>query len=407
MRIVKIGSRHFAAGLWWQMFSAPGTGRRKGLLEARTTAQSIEGTPLNMVALRKNQFGLGHLHSPRSGIFSLAGAVAGRVKGAWMGRFLLEEGCWWICAVSDGAIVADGDFVCASAKDADRHIADLRALLAWNAEVSFETVAESHAHLLPLITGSVRVLPLHGRKGLPPFFLPVLISAILVTLCVWLYFDKQKQSAREAAMEASRNRIFSSRALSADPDSQFPTPWKNVHPAWAATDASLKFFATQPTFVRGWELAEIEWSGGGVKSTYHFHPGAKFSALPDGGKVDPANPTICRTRRPLSLLVPPEDLKLGSVDHAAEQFFEMTRQLRAKGSLKFAVPLTKKVSDVQLTATWVSGTWRLSDLSPSALGKDLPKLLRQIPGMTVTRVLFKSSTLTLEGNVYARVPKDS
>lgn len=141
MRIVKIGTRLFAAGLWWQMSSAQGTTRRKGLAEARATAQSIENSAFNTVALRRNQFGLGQWPGKPVRAISLAAALAGRVPGTWLGRFLLEEGCWWICAVSGGAIVADGDFLCSSEEDAQRHVTDLRALLHWETDVSFETVA--------------------------------------------------------------------------------------------------------------------------------------------------------------------------------------------------------------------------------------------------------------------------
>jgi hypothetical protein len=406
MRIVKIGSRQFAVGLWWQMFSAPGTTMRKGLVEARATAQSIESSDFSMVALRRSQFGLGQWQGKLPRVMSLAAAVAGSVPGTWIGHFLLEEGSWWVCAVSGGAIVAEGDYVSSSSKEANRHLTDLRALLNWDVEVSFETVAESHAHLLPLISSGAKVVPLHGGQGLPPLALPMLLASAAVAAAIWLYFDKQEEIARQISLESARSRIFNTKALSSDPDRQFPTPWKRVHSAWFTAEASLKFIQAQPTFVRGWELTETEWTSAGVKSTYQYQPGASFSSLPDGASIESTNPTQCRTRVPLAMPNPTEELELASIEHASKCFFELTRRLGAKGHLKFDAPMTKKVSDVQLTATWAAGKWRLSDLSPSVLGADLPALLRQVPGMTVTRVLYKS-TLTLEGSVYARVRKDS
>ena len=406
MRILKLGSRQFAAGLWWQMFSAPGTTRRSGMAEARATAQSLEGSTFNMVALRKNQFGLGQWHGRSIRTLSLAAAVASRVPGTWLGRFLLEEGCWWICAVSGGAIVADGDFLCSSEGEAERHVADLRALLQWDTEVTLDTVAESHAYLLPLISVGVRVEPLFGGRGLPSSALPMLLAVVALVAAAWLYFEKQDRDAQFLALESARNRVFMSKTLEADPDSQFPAPWKGVNPAWVTVGACLEFIRHKPAFVLGWELAEVEWSEAGAKSTYQFQPGASFSDVPDDARIDPGNPTQCRTIDQVSMPKASGELQLASVEHTSKQFFELTRRLGAKGHLNFEAPMTKTVSDVQLTATWVAGSWRLSELPAFAQGEDLATLLRQVPGMTVTLVLFKS-TLTLEGNIYARVRKDS
>ena len=406
MRVLKLGARQFAAGLWWQMFSAPGTTRRKGLAEARATAQSLDGSTFNMVALRKNQFGLGQWHGRSIRALSLAAAVAGSVPGTWMGRFLLEEGCWWICAVSGGAIVADGDFLCSSEGEAERHVGALRALLQWDTEVSLETVAESHAYLLPLLSGGGRVEPLFGGRGLPISALPMLLAVIALAAAVWLYFEKQDRDARILALESARNRVFISKTMEADPESQFPAPWKGVNPACVTVGRCLEFIQRRPTFVLGWELAEVEWTEAEVKSTYQFQPGASFSDVPNDARIDPGNPTQCRTIDQLSMPKATGELQLVSVEHTSKQFFELTRRLGAKGHLNFEAPMTKTVSDIQLTATWVAGSWRLSEFPAFAQGEDLARLLRQVPGMTVTQVLFKS-TLTLEGNIYARVRKDS
>ena len=352
MRIVKIGSRQFAIGLWWQMYSVPGTAKSKGLVEARATAQSIEGEGFSMVALRQNQFGLGQWQGQAPRVTSLAAAVAGRVPGSWIGRFVLGDGCWWVCAVSGGAIVADGDFACSSADEAERHMSNLRSLLHWDVEVSFENVAESQTYLLPLISGGVRVAPLMGGQGLPPMVMPLLLAAVMVGGALWLYLDRREQISRTAALESARDRIFSQSVLAADPDSQFPTPWKGVNPASVTAEALLTFIQTQPTFVDGWELIEMEWTQSGVKSNYQFQPGASFSDLPDGARIEANNPTQCRKRLPLAMPRPTGALALTSIEESSKRFFELTRRLGAKGHLKFDAPMTKKVSDVQLTATW-------------------------------------------------------
>lgn len=410
MRIVKIASRQYATGLWWQMFATPGTRRRQGLVVARSTAQSLESSAFNVLAMRKAQFGLGQYAGtgkpPR--IRSLASALAGHVPGAWLGSFLLADGCWWVCAVSDGTIVAEGDRICASEDEARQHVVELKALLTFDADVSFDSVAESHAFLLPLLSSGAWILPLYGRQPLPPYAVPISVVCLLLVSWVLWYQESLVLTDRQARMQAAQNQIQSVRSLAANPDSQFPRPWEAEPPAWLAAETCFEFIRTQPVFAAGWELAIIEWTPANVMLTYTHRPGASFTVLPDGARIDPARPTQCRVRQILPLPKAKGPIALVPADTASARLFDVTRQSAAKGSLKFTPPLTKKQGSVTLTATWTTGSWRMSSLPAGTLGTpDVVDQLRQIPGLTMTRIVYANSQITLEGHLYARLQDPS
>lgn len=406
MRVIRIGTKRYAAGLWWQMLKQPGARRSVKLQEARETASSFDDG-FNVVVMRRNQYGLGRMDEKVVRVPSLAASLVKRaaqsLPRSWIGQFQMADGLWWVCAISDGSIAADGDVLCASAEDAAARVADLKSLTSWDSDVSFENVAESHAYLLPLLAGGERISPLQGGSSHNAKIIALGLAAILFSVGYGYHYQTTK-AEESAKFRAARERILKQRTL-ADPEQQFPRPWIGKPSAAVFAASCFETVAGLPMFDRGWALSKVVCTPKGVEIEREHEAGASFTNMPAGAALDGHDASVCVARATLPAL-PDGHLSLSSVSETRARFYELVTVISSKGSVRFSQPKSKTVKvdgkPVVVRANWFGGTWKLSDVSPSVLLRPaFLKALGTVPGMEITQLTYTPKGITLEGSIYA------
>lgn len=413
LHILERSGKSYAVGLWWQVADHPGT--RKMLEQARATAQSAGGE-FNCVVLLPRQYGLGHVDGRIPRVRSLAASMKPG-HASYLGIFRLEEalgddGLWWVCALRQGMITAEGDRLCTTREEAQRHAHSLREIGgAFDHEETFVSVSESTAALEGYLAPASILLGTHALRPLNDDAdrsrnrkLFAIAAAMLLLLAYgaqqWS-IAREEAHQRELAQLAIASREASRKALLASGSQHFGQPWNGqVQPLGRAAQC-LSSMMAMPLFASGWKLETVTCADDAVITRWEHQAGASYTSLPAGSRLDSS--TVATGR----VVLPPVPDRtatqtLRTVAEASAHLYQLTQDVSAKLRLSFDLPDRKTVDGVELIAPWVRGQWEMSEL-PHALLQDLalPSNLQNCPGLVLTGIEQKGGAWTFKGNIYA------
>lgn len=414
LHILEHNGKSYAVGLWWQVADHPVA--RKMLEQARATAQSA-GEEFNCVVLLPRQYGLGHVDGRIPRVRSLAASMKPG-HASYLGIFRLEEalgddGLWWVCALRQGMITAEGDRLCSTREEAQRHAHSLREIGgAFDHEETFGSVSESlsalSGYLAPasILFGTHALRPLNDDADRSRH--RKLLAAAAAALLLLAYGIHQWTLAREEAEQrqlaqlAMASREASRKALLASGSQHFGQPWNGqVQPLDRAAQC-LKAMMTTPLFASGWKLEAVTCADDAVITRWEHQAGASYTSLPAGTRLDSSTVATGRVALPPATGTRSADQPLRTVGEAYAHLYQVTQEAAARLRLTFDLPDRKTVDGVELVAPWIRGQWEMSDL-PQALLEDLAVSanLQSCPGLVLTGIEFKGGAWTFRGNIYA------
>lgn len=430
MRMVIINSLPWAVGLQW----TPPRIKTPGLRERAAMAVELRGEtepPFDLCTLRRKQMAFGVSGGPLEhwrNVRSLAGFVPHCPS--FLGLFCLEdvqgEHCWWIFARQHGANVGTGDQVFSSYEDARREINVLSDLLksrsrtmgsgqAFAEQVTCNTPEESLAWLSPRCVvglldkarGAAMLQPL-AQGGQRQFAIWAGVAALACAL-VWGGNSYLEQRAEQRAMEEFRQAALlkaqHQQRLLNRPEEHFPQDWQTVPLADLAGDACIRAMLALPTAVSGWTLHSASCAGRSLTVRWAHTAAASFQALPVAARLETAQVAVTRATlstplqprapQPFARLLPPEAVK--------RFLYQLCQSTGTRLQLAIQPPEQTKVDTVTVVAPWLRGNWELSGIAPSdVLRGGLPRLLAELPGLTLDVVTLKNDAWTFQGRVYAR-----
>ena len=412
MRTIEISGRTYAVGLWWQ--PSPGGPAKKGamLKLARETAvdPDFASEDYNYVALRPEQYGLGHHgHALPSKTISLAAALRplGQEE-AFLGVFCLEDSVWWVSCIIRGLVAADGDAVFKTRDEALAAASGLRRLLGEVrlVEELRESPEAGQAFLTPLLRPEAPIRPLHEageqerlmRRGL----LAVVLGLVFSLGVYWLYGAHQArqeahQSAREmAAQEAQKMELL------AHPERLFKKHWLDGPDFIRAGKQCAEALLSLPLSMNVWMLEEaVCRPGSSLQVSWGHRKGASFVVPPP--KTGLTTPQQAMEYQTLAWL-PPRSLSeddLLTKEEVTAVLYELTQNISSLLSLSWDPPEPYRIDDeTTIYAPWARGKFELSRLPARALlGADLFGALSH-PGSVLVSVTQKNNDLSIKGDIY-------
>ena len=401
MQIVTLNNTRYAIGLWWQFDARSGIGR------ARALARSLGGDYTGAV-IRAGQFGLGTGGKAFRGLLSLAAQLADK-GGSHLYVCRFDASLWWVCAIKDGVIAAEGDWIGASEAAARAQAAVLHNLLDLPEPVILAQPGEAAALVREDDSRKRRGLPVLPRKFRPTLrnrvqslasparrFAGAIAALALCFGLFWLYQSGwfTDDAATRAAMEARRREIL------AHPEKYFPRPWlKTPLPsAWAGR--CLSEMLALPILDQGWELKSSICDSENLLATYDFSSSASFLQLPEQAELLTA--TTARKKTPLPQLAPGGDVKLLPRDEVAHKMYEAAKLLGLHLKLNWKPKAKQTVREgklvVPLTSPWQTAEFTLSDVSPQLiLEREFYQVLQSIPGLVVQEISHTGGRWELKG----------
>lgn len=397
MRIVTLHRTRYAIGLWWQFDAAP-----SGLGRAGALARSLGGQQYAWAVVRARQFGLGAGRGAFRGLPSLAAALAD--KGGshlYVCRFGVD--LWWVCAIKDGVIAAEGDWIGPSEEAAAAQAGQLRQMLDLPAP-RYLTEADETAALARDLRGKsarrffARRSDNRVRALRSPVRRFVRLAAILAAACglFWLYQTGffGDGAAERAAREARRQAIL------AHPEQFFPQPWlKTPQPAAWAGRCLTELFAL-PVLDRGWELKSATCNNDDVLTVWNFTEVASFLHLPDQAELITA--TTAQKKTSLPRIEPGGAVTLLPREEVARRLYEIAHRLELHLTVTWKPKAKRTVREgtlaVPLTAPWQMAEFTLKDVSPQLiLEPEFYQVLQSIPGLVLQQLTHTNGQWELKG----------
>lgn len=415
MQVVKIHNTRYAVGLWWQILQGLPSGRGsqiQALGQARRMATTLVNPAYNCAALRKGQYGLGSKRGRIPRVLSLAAALACALKADnanLLTVYLLHSGGpWWVCAIKNGVIAADGDFVCNSLESATAHARQLQEVLAMDAPQIFTDATSSQAHMASLLgkgswlagfVGDGRMVSLRSTRRSLRIAGTTVFTLIAMFMLYSLGFFSD-DSAMRAAREARRMEILS------HPERFFPRPWReNAAPVpWAKR--CLKNLFDLSTSDAGWELEQSICRKNDLEAHWNFASGASFLQLPAGASLH--SPQKAMQKAALEPLpVDSKNVDLPKREEVARKLYEMANLFGLHLSLTWAQAANRTVREgslaVPLKAPWQTGKWGFSDLPAQIiLSPEFYQVLQSIPGLVLEELIHTNGKWELKGICHGR-----
>lgn len=415
MQVVKIQSTRYTIGLWWQILQglpAGQGGQGIALRQARRTAASLTSAGYSCAALRKGQFGLGTKRGRIPRLQSLAAAIAQGQKGkdaSVLAVFLLTpQGPWWVCAIKNGVIAAEGDYITDSQEKAQSHAKQLQSVLAMDAPEVHSTAAASQARLKTLLgrrnilagfVGDGRMVTLRSTRR----YLRIVGSTILMLVAMFMLYSLgffSDDSAALAAREARRMEIL------AHPERFFPRPWRDTAKPVPWAGRCLKNLLALPTSDSGWNLERSQCSKENFETQWAFASGASFMQLPEGTSLQSPQKAMRKVSLPaLKTTAKPDDLV--GMEEVARKLYEMANLFGLHLTLNWAQPASTTVREgslaVPLKAPWRVGKWGFTDLPAQiVLSPEFYAVLDSIPGLVVEELTHNNGKWELKGICHGR-----
>lgn len=415
MQVVKIKSTRYAIGLWWQILQGVPSGQGsqgQALAQARRMAVTLTTPAYNCAALRATQYGLGSKRGRIPRVLSLAAALAHGLPANdanLLAVYLLQSGGpWWVCAIKNGTIAADGDFVADSLESATAHALQLQKLLAMDKPQIFDGFASSQAHMATLLhrrrplaglVGDGRMVSLRSTRRA----LRIAGTTVFTLLAMFMLYSLgffSDNSAMLAAREARRMEIL------AHPERFFPRPWlESAAPVpWAKR--CLRNLFDLPTSEAGWDLERSLCRKNDLESHWTFATGASFLQLPTGATLQsPQNALHKAALEPLP--VDSRDRTLPEREEVARKLYEMANLFGLHLTLNWASPARRTVHEgslsVPLKAPWQVGTWGFTDLPAQIiLSPEFYQVLQSIPGIVLEELIHINGKWELKGICHGR-----
>jgi hypothetical protein len=408
MRIIKIGRKKYAIGLWWQVFSHSASGHRARLEEVRNQAASIPDSGYDRVVFRGDQYGLGRSEDVKTHkVPSLACSLITDSETSWIGLFRVDDqnDIWWVCAVTQRLIAGDGDY-CASESDAKRRFNDLKALTEWSNEIVCETETESISFFQTQLSSGEKVIPLSGEPIGPKIAAVMTIALILVgSWQGWRMYlaHVEAEQAAKIAQQAALNQ-----KASINPDHVFKRTWLSSPLPTVFSSICLEELNQLPLFSRGWKLTIATCDNTGMTQSWTHLAGASFADLPAGAVLDKTAPTTARSRVTFPISSGRSPQPLVNQDSVMTSLYEITRFSGAllrgpdwKDPEIRTVDQGVGLPSLKVFSPWVEGSWTLSELPEAAFrSEQFFEALDRIPGLVLMRI-NRTDTNTMEGVVYA------
>ncbi|MCT4625658.1 type 4b pilus protein PilO2 [Halodesulfovibrio sp.] len=400
-----------------------------------TRAASIPESNFNCVAIRRDQFGLGKAEGKTKHVPSLICALVKRSHPTWVGRMLLEASngqlVWWVCAIKNGRIYADGDAVFLSKEEAEKRLQEHKSFFDWPTdatleaeliaegklpyEVLTETVEETREQLSGLIKPAEKLRPLEQRSLHPIFY-----WLLLILLCgagfkaYEEYHSEQLRKAARAqrlALEQTAEKTLAE--IRNAPEQFFNRYWQSQPQAKKAALLCISSIKGLPLYSNGWELSAVTCTNAGTSwnllSEWQYSPAASFTRLPsvsdsvrlgkDPKKAFASSRLTLAAERPPAALITKAD--------ARSRLFQLAAAAEAVASLSWSPPevhVEKPVlgKPVTFPAPWQKADWTLTRVPFSALAPDaLPEQLNAIPGVVISSVSYSRNQWKLSGEIYA------
>lgn len=401
MRIVTLNHTRYAIGLWWQFDAAPG-----GLGRACALARSLGGG-YAWTVVRARQFGLGAGRGAFRGLPSLAAALADK-GGSHLYVCRFGGDLWWVCAIKDGIIAAEGDWIGGSEEEASAQAGRLRRALDLPAPRYLTEAGETDALARELYSGTARRLFAPRRKnrvqGLrSPSRRLARAAIILAAACgiFWLFQSGflTDSAAERAAREARRQAIL------AHPEQFFPQTWlQTPQPApWAGR--CLNELLALPVLDQGWELKSATCDKDDILTVWNFSEVASFLHLPEQAELSTA--TTAQRKIPLPRIEPGGEVTLLTREEAARRLYEIAHKLELHLTVSWKPKAKRTVREgalaVPLTAPWQVAEFTLKDVSPQLiLEQEFYQVLQSIPGLVLQRLTHVNGQWELKGLCHAK-----
>ncbi|MCR5813486.1 MAG: type 4b pilus protein PilO2 [Desulfovibrio sp.] len=399
MRLVRVGKRAYAIGLWWQMTKGSEQLRK----QAQAANDAIHGSFTRCVLLPQ-QIGLAETCPKSTGVPSLAAAVAQKRNEAqvFVCRFPMH-GLFWVCACKEGLVAAEGDRYFDKEEEALAHAENLALML----DVSNLQQVQNAAELLPNVSRLKQCLQrLFPYAPVVPLASPwpkirrigyVLLAVLAVLLFRSIDFQNESSDIGRY-LEARRAEIL------AHPERFFPRPWlEQPSPEdWGGT--CLGGILKQATNELGWDLTDAVCTGKSLVYNWKFSSSASFLHLPKGASL--LTPTQASRKVTLPELQAAKERPLISKDHVARTLYELSRVLGLHLNLNWKDKEKREVREgslvVNLTAPWYTASFSIDNLpSMTVLDRELYQALGAIPGLVLTELSFANGQWKLTGLCHA------
>ncbi len=270
--LVTIGRKQYASGLYWE--NSP-SGR---ISQVAKEAAKQPGTQADYFAARSGnkqgrvpQFGLVQTAEGfRNGIPSLAGCLANKQPGSWIGAFRLREGTALV-VVRDDLIVPDGDRFFQDETEARDHLYQEMAIGGFQRIYAPEPWGVPGADTMPvtLLLDESADVRLHSVVMSQQAKTGVVIGGLLLLLVVGIGWYIQDQKEKEeilrlqqlAAME--RMKAEAARLLPLQQKVEYPPPerkWEKQPPPLDVISACQKALEKVAIGVGGWEISSMKCS---------------------------------------------------------------------------------------------------------------------------------------------------
>lgn len=415
MQVVKIQSTRYAIGLWWQILQgSPQSqgGQGAALRQARRTAAALTSSAYTCAALRQKQYGLGTKRGRIPRVQSLAAAIAQGQKGRGanvLAVFLLSpQGPWWVCAIKNGIIAAEGDYIADSQEKALAHAQQLQNVLAMDAPEVHSSVPATQArlkaligrrHVLAGLVGDGRTVTLRSTRR----YLRIVGTTILTLIAMFMLYSLgffSDDSASLAAREARRMEIL------AHPERFFPRPWRETAKPVPWAGRCLKNLLDLPTSDSGWNLEKSQCLKENFETHWTFASGASFMQLPAGTKLESPQKAVRKASLPpLKSAAKPDDLV--STEEVARKLYEMANLFGLHLTLNWSQPASTTVREgslaVPLKAPWRIGKWGFNDLPAQiVLSPEFYAVLDSIPGLVLEELTHNNGKWELKGICHGR-----
>lgn len=399
MRVVTIGRTRYAIGLWWQMEQ----GGRSSIRRARHHAASL-GASLSSVVVRDHQYGFGQ-ETRRLGTPSLAVCLARRLPSV-LAVCKIEDNLWWVFAVKNGIIAAEGDWIGDRWQATVDHAAYLRQILNLpeaqlypDQNVSLSWIQDCLAtDSGPLWTrwqvNSCRLRPLTSSW-------PKIAAVLALLAVVMLYHAGFFSSSVDVQLALAARRL----EIMANPDRYFVRPWLNAPAPTVWSSRCLQEILALPVTDQGWEFDAAFCVDDTLTTQWKFSPGASFLQLPQGAEL--FTPTMAQRVQKLPKVPSAADTTLRSRDETARMLYEVANILGLELQLTWNGKSTQTYQEgslsVALTAPWQEGRFVFSNV-PTLLVLDgsFYAMLESIPGLVLQEMSHRNEQWELKGITHGR-----
>ncbi len=418
MHHIRLKNKHYVAGLWWQVCNERQKINKVFLIAKNAVKNTQALEAYDAVVTLETQYGLGNFDSDIAKSYSLAASLKKSI-GATVGIYRLSpedavKEIWWVFAVRENIILADGDTIVHSKAEALQIVATMEEVAG---KFDSQTVYEAYDESLQALEAALveRKIWEQGplfrllydeeakKRQRGRILLGILVLGGLGYGADFMKtrYENYKVQQREARI--AQARLEAQQARMRNLDNYFGTPWKEEPPAPHRLAQWMSFFNSVPSYSAGWEASELTFQEKGVTLHWAHQPHASFQVPPTKAQINGKNATSYFPLPKIDL-VREGSRELLNKEEAITTFSQLVQDLGCTLSIKWNPPLTEKVGQMTVTAPYVIGQWSIGSI-PSALLLDLSLgtvLNLEIPSIILNTLDFKDFTWTLKGTVYAK-----